>query len=207
MKENVKGGGAGCLAATLIAVPVGILLAVLIIYCISSYNGLVKRDEGVGAQWARVESQYQRRADLVENLVAVVRGYADHEQETLVGVIEARAKATGITVTPETLSEGNIEQFQAAQEGLSSALSRLMVSVEQYPQLKADALFQDLSGQLREIEGAILGERNGYNEAARDYNTHIRRFPKNLIAKMFGFDAKGYFKSMEGAATAPKVNF
>jgi len=150
------------------------------------YNAMVEKQEAVTAQWAQVENVYQRRADLIPNLVATVKGYADFEQETLTAVIEARAKATGITVDPTNLDANSIKQFQAAQDGLSSALSKLMVVVERYPDLKAN---------------------QNFNETAQAYNTYIRKFPNNLIAGMFDFEKKEYFEADAGAEKAPKVEF
>lgn len=204
--KNMKTGGAGCLASVLIGVPVLLLLIILGYMTYSSYNGMVTREEGVKAQWAKVETNYQRRIDLVENLVSVVKGYAGHEQNTLVEVIEARSKATGVTVTGDALTPEKIEQFQAAQDGLSSALSRLMVVVEQYPDLKALAAFQQLTADLKQIEEGILTERNAYNDKAQEFNTYIRRFPKVLFAKWFGFETFGYFKASEEAQKAPKIS-
>jgi LemA protein len=171
------------------------------------YNRMVELDESVAAQWAQVENAYQRRADLIPNLVNTVKGYADFEQETLTQVIEARSKATGITVNPENLNAESLQQFQAAQDGLSSALSRLMVVVERYPELKANQNFLELQAQLEGTENRIAVERGRFNEATRGYNTYIRRFPKNIVASIFGFDKKGYFEAAEGSEQAPKVEF
>lgn len=171
------------------------------------YNTMVEKQEAVTAQWAQVENVYQRRADLIPNLVATVKGYADFEQETLTAVIEARAKATGITVDPTNLDAGSIKQFQAAQDGLSSALSRLMVVVERYPDLKANQNFLELQAQLEGTENRISVERKKFNDTARDYNTYIRKFPNNMIAGMFSFEKKEYFEADAGAEKAPKVEF
>ncbi|MGI6478486.1 MAG: LemA family protein [Salinivirgaceae bacterium] len=203
--NEVKTKGTGCLASVMIIVPILILLVVFGIMAYSSYNGMVSSEESVDAQWGKVESNYQRRLDLVENLVAVVKGYAGHENATLVGVIEARSKATGINISGDDLTPENIEQFQSAQDGLSSALSRLMVVVEQYPDLKASENYQRLMNDLMQIEESILVERNAFNDEARKYNTYIRKFPKIIFAKMFGFNAKGYFKASEEAQKAPKI--
>ena len=186
-----------------------LLLFVLIIPLLSScgYNRMVELDESVTAQWAQVENSCQRRADLIPNLVNTVKGYADFEQETLTQVIEARSKATGITVNPENLNAESIQQFQAAQDGLGSALSRLMVVVERYPELKANQNFLELQSQLEGTENRIAVERRKFNEATRGYNTYIRRFPKNIVASIFGFDKKGYFEAAEGSEVAPKVEF
>ena len=171
------------------------------------YNRMVTLQEAVGAQWAQVENVYQRRADLIPNLVNTVKGYANFEKETLTGVIEARAKATSVNINPENLSPEAIQQFQAAQDGLSSALSRLMVVVERYPDLKANQSFLDLQSQLEGTENRIAMERRKFNEATRAYNTYIQRFPALITAKIFGFDQKGYFKAEEGAEKPPTVEF
>ncbi len=171
------------------------------------YNTMVTLNESVDKQWADVESTYQRRADLIPNLVSTVKGYASHEKETLEGVINARAKATSTTINAGNLSADKIAAFQQAQDGLSSALSKLMVVVERYPDLKANQNFLDLQKQLEGTENRISVERRKFNEAARTYNTYIRLFPKNMLANMFGFEKKPYFEAQEGAETAPKVEF
>ena len=171
------------------------------------YNRMVELDEAVTRQWAQVENAYQRRADLIPNLVETVKGYANFEQETLTAVIEARSKATGINVDPSNLSTESIQQFQAAQDQLSGALSRLMVVVERYPDLKANQNFLELQAQLEGTENRIAFERMKFNESTGDYNTYIRRFPRNIIANIFGFDRKEYFQSREGADQAPQVKF
>ncbi|MCX7862007.1 MAG: LemA family protein [Bacteroidales bacterium] len=173
----------------------------------SYYNGLVTREEKVNAQWAQVENLYQQRADLVNNLVATVKGYASHENKTLTEVVEARAKATSISVSPEKLDETSLKAFEEAQQNLTSTLARLMVVVENYPDLKANQNFIMLQTQLQQIENKIANERNLFNEAAREYNTAIRKFPRNIFAKIFNFEPKAYFKAMEGADKAPIVNF
>lgn len=172
-----------------------------------TYNNMVSLDEGVTSQWAQVENVYQRRADLIPNLVATVKGYAEHEQETLEGVIEARSKATSVTIDPTNLNPASIQQFQAAQDGLSSALSKLMVVVERYPDLKANQNFLELQTQLERTENRIAVERRSFNNSAQTYNTFIRTFPKNLYAGMFGFEKKAYFSAQVGAEQAPKVEF
>lgn len=189
-----------------------IIIVVVVILAIyawikGSYNGMVQRQEGVEAQWAQVENVYQRRADLVPNLVATVKGYAAHEQGTLIAVIEARAKATSITLDPSDLEPEDIAKFQAAQDQLSGALSRLLVTVEQYPDLKASENFLALQSQLEGTENRITVERQKFNEAARNYNQYIRKFPRNIIASMFDFEKVGYFKAQAGAEVAPKVEF
>ncbi len=173
----------------------------------NTYNTMVTMDENVTAQWAQVENVYQRRADLIPNLVATVKGYADHEKETLQGVIEARSKATSVTIDPSNLNAASIQQFQAAQDGLSSALSKLMVVVERYPDLKANQNFLELQTQLERTENRISIERRNFNTAAQAYNTYIRHFPKNFYASLFDFEKKAYFQAQAGAETAPKVEF
>ncbi|GHS91800.1 hypothetical protein FACS1894174_08580 [Bacteroidia bacterium] len=181
--------------------------AILFFWYTGVYNKLVKSDETVTAQWGNVENQYQRRTDLVPNLVATVKGYAEHEQGTLEGVVNARAKATQVTIDPTNLNEQTMAQFQAAQGELSSALSRLLVSVERYPDLKASQNFLDLQTQLEGTENRIAYQREEFNKTAREYNTLIRKFPNNIIAGMSGFTAKPYFKAEAGAEKAPKVEF
>lgn len=172
-----------------------------------SYNSMVTLEEGVSAQWAQVENVYQRRADLIPNLVNTVKGYANFEKETLTGVIEARAKATSVNVNAENLTPETFAAFQQAQDGLSSALSRLMVVVERYPELKANQNFLELQAQLEGTENRIAVERMKFNEVTRSYNTFIKTFPKNMLANMFGFSAKPYFQAKQGADQAPEVQF
>ncbi|MGQ8336590.1 LemA family protein [Sunxiuqinia sp. A32] len=187
------------------------IIAVLGIFLYSSikgtYNSMVTKDETVSASWAQVENVYQRRADLIPNLVNTVKGYASHEKETLEGVIEARSKATSVNINPENLNPQALQQFQEAQSGLSSALSRLMVVVERYPDLKANQSFLDLQAQLEGTENRIAVERRKFNESARDFNTYIRTFPKNIYANIFGFEKKAYFEAEKGAEKAPEVIF
>ena len=173
----------------------------------STYNGMVSSDEGVKAAWAQVENVYQRRADLIPNLVATVKGYAEHESSTLEAVVAARAKATQVTVDPESLSDSDIAKFQSAQGELGNAIGRLLVSVEAYPELKANENFKELQAQLEGKENRIATERMKFNDAARAYNTMIRSFPQNILASIFNFGPKGYFQASEGAETAPKVEF
>lgn len=173
----------------------------------NSYNGLVTGEEGVKASWSQVENVYQRRADLIPNLVATVKGYASHESETLENVVAARAKATQITIDPEKLDANGIAKFQAAQGELSQAIGRLMMLRESYPELKANQNFVELQAQLEGTENRISTERKKYNDTARSYNTMVRSFPKNIIASMFGFETKGYFEASDEAKTAPKVEF
>ncbi|MFT6871904.1 MAG: LemA protein [Roseivirga sp.] len=188
-----------------------IVVVVLLLVGYSSikgtYNTMVLRDEGINTAWAQVENQYQRRVDLIPNLVNTVKGYANFEQETLTGVIEARSKATAVTIDPSNLSPEAIANFDQAQQGLSSALSRLLVTVERYPDLKASTQFQQLQVQLEGTENRIAVERRNFNQEVQGYNTYIRSFPKNLYANLFGFDQKGYFQAISGADTAPKVTF
>lgn len=172
-----------------------------------TYNSMVTLSEAVDKQWADVENVYQRRADLIPNLVSTVKGYASHEKETLEGVINARAKATSTTINAGELSASKIAAFQQAQDGLGSALSKLMVVVERYPDLKANQNFLELQAQLEGTENRIAVERRKFNEAARNYNTNIRLFPKNMLANMFGFEKKPYFEAQESAQSAPKVEF
>ena len=184
-----------------------ILIGILVVWAISINNGLIEKEEQVEEAWAQVENVYQRRADLIPNLVATVKGAAKFEQETLTQVTEARAKATSTTIDPSNLSPEAIQQFQAAQDGLSSALSKLMVVVERYPELKATQSFIELQAQLEGTENRIAVERKRFNEVVRVYNTARRRFPASLFASIFGFDKKGYFQSAPGADKAPEVSF
>ena len=171
------------------------------------YNQMIQLDEGVTSQWAQVENAYQRRADLIPNLVATVKGYAEYEQETLTKVIEARSKATSVNINTENLDEGMLQQFQQAQDELSSALSRLLVVVEKYPDLKANQNFLDLQAQLEGTENRIAVERKKFNTATMDYNQYIRKFPQLIVAKIFGFDKKVYFEAREGSEVPPTVEF
>ncbi|TFH23129.1 MAG: LemA family protein [Bacteroidia bacterium] len=174
---------------------------------IKTYNGFVSLEEGIEGQWANVESSYQRRADLIPNLVSTVKGYADFEQETLIGVVEARAKATSVTVDPTNITPESLAAFQQAQDGLGSALSRLLVTIERYPDLKANQSFLDLQVQLEGTENRIAVERRKFNEVTRGFNTAIRKFPASIIANMRDFERKGYFEAVEGSETAPVVEF
>ena len=182
-------------------------LAIIILWGVGVYNGLVSAEEQVESAWAQVENQYQRRADLVPNLVATVKGYAAHEQETLEGVIEARAKATQITIDPTNATADQLAAFQAAQGELSQVLGRLLAVAESYPDLKANENFRDLQQQLEGTENRIAVARQLFNDEARNFNTKVRRFPNNIIASMCGFEKKPYFEAEEGARTAPKVEF
>lgn len=185
------------------------LVAAFAVISLSScgYNSIVTLDEQVQSQWAQVQNVYQRRADLVPNLVNTVKGAANFEQETLTKVIEARAKATSVTVDASKLTPENIQKFQAAQGELTQSLSRLLVSVERYPELKANQNFLELQSQLEGTENRITVERQKFNEVTQEYNSKIRRFPNNLTASMFGFEKKGYFEAEAGANKAPKVQF
>ena len=174
---------------------------------VGKYNTMVIANETVNEKWAQVENVYQRRADLIPNLVATVKGYATHEQETLQGVVEARAKATSTTIDAGNMDAAAMQKFQSAQQGLSSALSRLMVVVEKYPDLKANQNFLELQAQLEGTENRIAVERKRFNEAAKTYNLSIRMFPNSMLAGMYGFDKRDYFKAEETAKTAPKVEF
>ena len=183
------------------------VLAIITMWGISAYNGLVSMDEGVQTKWADVETQYQRRADLIPNLVNTVKGYAAHESETLTAVVEARAKATSVIIDPTNMTTEQIANFQKAQDGVTSALGRLLVTVEKYPELKASENFRELQTQLEGTENRISVARRDFNEAARKYNTTLRSFPKNILANMFGFEKKAYFEVQEGSEQAPTVQF
>ena len=183
----------------------GIMLIAII--GISSYNSLVSQDEGVTSSWANVEAAYQRRADLIPNLVSTVKGYAEFEQETLTKVIEARSKATSVNIDANNLSPEAINKFQSAQDGLSGALSRLLVTIEKYPDLKANQNFMALQAELTNTENKIGFERQKFNKTVEKYNKSVRKFPTVIVANMMGFDAKGYFQSTEGSEIAPEVKF
>lgn len=188
-----------------------IILAVVLIggfvWVKGAYNKMVVEDENVGAAWAQVENVYQRRADLIPNLVATVKGYAEHESATLENVVAARAKATQVTVDPSDLTEESLAKFNEAQGELSSALGRLLLIQENYPDLKANQQFIELQAQLEGTENRIATERMKFNETAKAYNTLIRQFPDNILASIFGFEKKAYFEAQAGAETAPKVEF
>ena len=187
-----------------------IIIAILIIGLASagSYNKLIRLEEGVKEAWAQVENVYQRRLDLVPNLVATVKGYAAHEQETLQGVVDARSKISQLTISPAVINNPTaLTQFQQAQEGLSGALSRLLAVVERYPDLKASQNFLALQSQLEGTENRIAVERKRFNEAARAFNSKCRTVPSNIIARFFGFQMKAYFTAEEGAQKAPEVKF
>lgn len=181
--------------------------ALVVVWAISGYNGLVSMDEEAQTKWADVETQYQRRADLIPNLVNTVKGYAAHESETLQAVVEARAKATSVSIDPSNMSAEQIANFQKAQDGVSSALSKLLVTVEKYPDLKANENFKELQAQLEGTENRISVARRDYNDASRQYNTSLRSFPKNILASLFGFEKRAYFEAQAGTEQAPSVQF
>ena len=183
------------------------LVAILAFWGISAYNGMVTEDENVSKVWADVESQYQRRADLIPNIVATVKGYAEHEKGTFEAVVEARAKATSINLTVDDLNEENTKKFQEAQSQVSSALGRLIAVSENYPELKANEQFMELQAQLEGTENRINEARNKFNAAVKDYNLIVRRFPGNIMASIFGFDQKAPFAAEAGAEKAPTVQF
>ncbi len=183
------------------------VVAVIVLSAISIYNSMVKMDENVTAAWAQVETQYQRRADLIPQLVNVVKGAADYERTTLESVVAARSKATSIRLTADDLTEENLAKYQKAQDELGGALGRLIAISEAYPELKANENFKELQAQLEGTENRIAVARKDFNEAVQSYNSYIRRFPKNIFAGMFGFSQKAYFKAAEGAENAPEVSF
>ena len=183
------------------------LLVIIIGYGISINNKMVNADEAVMSQWAKVENQYQRRADLIPNLVNTVKGYASHEKETLDAVVNARAKATQVTISPDNLNEASLQKYQAAQGELSQALGRLLMVTENYPDLKANQNFLELQAQLEGTENRISTERTRYTDMVRDYNAMIRRFPTSIIAGIGGFDKKPQFTAEAGAEKAPEVKF
>ena len=183
------------------------ILAIIALWVANVYNAFIASEEEVESSWSQVENQYQRRADLVPNLVATVKGYAAHEQQTLEGVVEARAKATQITIDPATATPEQLAAYQAAQGELSQALGRLLAVAENYPDLKANQNFRDLQAQLEGTENRITIARQMFNETAKAYNKTIRRFPNNILAGIFGFEKKPYFEAEEGASKAPKVEF
>lgn len=189
----------------LVAIIVIVLL--LVVAFVKPYNNMVSKDETCSKAWSNVENAYQRRLDLIPNLVKTVQGAADYERGTLESVIEARSKATSVQVDANNLTEEAIAKFQEAQDQLSSALSKMLVTVERYPELKANQNFLELQAQLEGTENRIAVERNKFNETVGDYNSYIRKFPNNIISGLFNFDKKGYFKATAGAENAPDVNF
>lgn len=184
-----------------------VIVAVLAIIGVTGYNNLVNLDENVENNWAQVETQYQRRLDLIPNLVSVVKGYASHEKETLEGVVEARSRATQISIDPKNITPEKLAEFQKAQGDVSNALGKLLMIRENYPDLKANEQFINLQAQLEGTENRIAVARKDFNNSTNEYNKAIRRFPKNILAGIFGFDQKTYFKSDETASAAPKVEF
>ena len=183
------------------------IVAVVAVWAISGYNGLVANDENVNKAWANVQSAYQRRSDLIPNLVNTVKGYAEHEQQTLQDVVEARSKATSINIDAATATPEQVEEWMAAQQEVSSALGRLIAISESYPQLRANENFLALQTQLEGTENRIKTERDRYNEAVKEFNVKIRRFPTNILASMFGFERRAMFEAEEGAERAPEVQF
>lgn len=191
-------------------VPIIIVAAVVVIlvaWGVSVYNGLVVKDENCSKQWSKVESQYQRRMDLIPNLVNTVKGYASHEEATLLKVIEARNQASQVKIDAENMTQEQLNEFQKSQENLSSAIRGLNIVVEQYPDLKANQNFLELQSQLEGTENRIAVERQRYSDVVNEYNTSVRRFPNSIFASMFGFDKKPYFEAQSGAENAPKVEF
>lgn len=183
------------------------VLAAIVLWFVGKYNAMVTAEENVETSWGQVENQYQRRSDLIPNLVATVKGYAEHESQVFESVVEARAKATQITIDPTNASPEQLAAFQNAQGELSQALGRLLAVAENYPDLKANENFRDLQSQLEGTENRIAVARNAYNEAAQQFNVLIRKFPNNIVAGMFGFEKKPYFEAEEGANKAPQVQF
>ena len=186
---------------------IGAVVAVLVLWGISAYNGMVKVEEQATTAWGNVQSAYQRRADLIPNLVETVKGYASHEKETLEGVVNARSKATQVTLDPENMTPEKLQEFQKAQGELGAALGRLIAIQENYPDLKANENFRDLQVQLEGTENRINEARNKFNAVVQDYNVTIRRFPKNILAGLFGFDKMTKFEAEAGAEKAPQVKF
>ena len=184
-----------------------VAIAAVAMWLVSAYNGMVTAEEGVQSAWSQVEDVYQRRMDLIHNLVNTVKGYASHEAETLEGIVNARSKATQVTVDPENLTPEQLQKFNEAQGELSGALGKLLAITEAYPDLKANQNFLELQAQLEGTENRIATERKKFNESAMGYNTLIRRFPNSIIASIFGFEKKEYFEAQEGAENAPKVEF
>src|ERR1035437_4120205 len=192
---------------SIILLSIAAVLVILFMWGTSGYNNLVTSREEVNSQWANVESQYQRRSDLIPNLDATVKGYATHESSTLEGVVAARAKATQVTIDPKNLTPEKLQEYQAAQGQVSSALGKLLMITENYPDLKANQNFLELQAQLEGTENRISVERNRFNEVAQSYNTTIRRFPKSILASICGFKDKPYFESEKGTEKPPAVKF
>ena len=192
---------------TITLLVIGVLILIMVGGTLTTYNGLIAKDEAVATAWGNIQSQYQRRADLIPNLVSTVKGYAKHESETLENVMAARAKATQVTINSDNLTPEKLKQYQAAQGELSQALGRLMAVSENYPNLKANENFSELQAQLEGTENRINESRQIYNSAVQTYNGSVRRFPANIVAGMFGFDKKNQFEAEAGAEKAPKVEF
>jgi LemA protein len=184
-----------------------LVVALVALWGVKAYNNMVSQEEGVSTAWANVESQYQRRADLIPNLVNTVKGYAAHESETLQAVVNARTKATSINIDAENMTAEQLQEFQKAQSEVGGALGRLIAVAENYPDLKANQNFLELQAQLEGTENRIAVERKNFNEAAKKYNTYIRKFPQSLLSGVFGFDKKPYFEAEEGSQKAPTVQF
>lgn len=187
-----------------------ILMAIVALFSMTScstYNNMVTQEEAVNSAWSNVETQYQRRADLIPNLVSTVKGYAAHEESTLQAVVDARSKATSINLTMDDLSQEKLAEYQKAQSAVTSALGRLIAVSESYPDLKANQNFLELQAQLEGTENRITVARKGYNDAAQSYNVSVRKFPANIVAMIFGFDVKPYYEADESASAAPKVEF
>ena len=184
-----------------------VIVAVVAIWGITGYNGLVKADEALNTAWSNVENQYQRRADLIPNLVNTVKGYAEHEKETLDAVVAARTRATQVTVDAENLTPEKLQEYQKIQNEVGAALGRLLAVAEAYPDLKANANFLELQAQLEGTENRISVERRNFNDAAKSYNTSIRTFPRSILAGMFGFEKRPYFEAQKGMENAPVVQF
>ncbi|HJV78248.1 MAG TPA: LemA family protein [Paludibacter sp.] len=193
--------------SSIILISVVAFIAILFMWGTSGYNSLVTLREDVNSQWANVESQYQRRSDLIPNLVSTVKGYATHESSTLEGVVAARAKATQVTIDPKNLTAEKLQEYQAAQGQVSSALGKLLMITENYPDLKANQNFLELQAQLEGTENRISVERNRFNDVAKSYDVTIQRFPKSIIATLFGFEKKPYFEAEKGTEKAPSVKF
>lgn len=191
----------------IVLIVIAVVILSIFFWFKSTYNGMVNMRESVSAQWSNVENQYQRRLDLIPNLVSTVKGYAAHEENTLTEVVNARAKATQMQINVDQLDEATLKKLNSVQGELSSALSRLMAISENYPDLKANQNFLDLQSQLEGTENRIAVERRKFNDTARSYNAYIQQFPKNILAGMFGFTPKPYFEANAGAENAPKVEF
>ncbi|MBX2827941.1 MAG: LemA family protein [Flavobacteriaceae bacterium] len=188
-------------------IPIIAIAAILVLWGVFTNNNLVGLDEEVASQWGNVESSYQRRADLIPNIVNTAKGYAEFEQETLIKVTEARSKATSVTIDPSNITPEQLAQFQEVQSGLTSALARLLAVFERYPDLKANENFKELINELERTENRINTERIRYNEVVRPYNTSVRKFPNSIMASVLGFDKKAYFEAEEGTDKAPVVEF